>query len=132
MVSGCVWSPGIYQALPLLGETLGVAWERGYLLTISDYLDTPRHNVSSPCQKPVLIKNHVLLHPLSDVQDSLDGTPPVVQTDWIGRETFFPVREKNIFPCQGKTHCALKCNAWCHYNTKDKEDKSRTTHKGDK
>jgi hypothetical protein len=58
--------------------------------------------VPSPCQKPVLIKNHVLLHPLSDVQDSLDGTPPVVQTDWIGRETFFPVREKTFFPVREK------------------------------
>ena len=28
MVSRRMWSPGIYQALRLLGETLDVAWER--------------------------------------------------------------------------------------------------------
>jgi hypothetical protein len=31
MVSGRVWSPGIYLALRLLGKTLDVAWERAFI-----------------------------------------------------------------------------------------------------
>ena len=31
MVSGRAWSPGIYQALRLLGKSLDVAWERGFI-----------------------------------------------------------------------------------------------------
>ena len=31
MVSGCAWSPGIYQALRLLGKSLDVAWERAFI-----------------------------------------------------------------------------------------------------
>ncbi len=31
MVSGRAWSPGIYQALRLLGKTLEVVWERGFI-----------------------------------------------------------------------------------------------------
>jgi hypothetical protein len=31
MVSGRAWSPGIYQALRLLGKSLDVAWERAFI-----------------------------------------------------------------------------------------------------
>ncbi len=31
MESGRAWSPGIYQALRLLGKTLDVAWERSFI-----------------------------------------------------------------------------------------------------
>ena len=31
MVSGRAWSPGIYQALTLLGKTIDVAWARGFI-----------------------------------------------------------------------------------------------------
>ena len=31
MVSGRAWSPGIYQALRLLGKNLDVAWERVFI-----------------------------------------------------------------------------------------------------
>jgi hypothetical protein len=31
MVSGRAWSPGIYQALRLLGKSLDVAWERVFI-----------------------------------------------------------------------------------------------------
>ena len=31
MVSGHAWSPGIYQALRLLGKSLDVAWERAFI-----------------------------------------------------------------------------------------------------
>ena len=34
MVSGRAWSPGIYQALRLLGKSLDVAWEK-VLFTLS-------------------------------------------------------------------------------------------------
>ena len=36
MVSGRAWSPGIYQALRLLGKSLVVAWEK-VLFTISEF-----------------------------------------------------------------------------------------------
>jgi hypothetical protein len=31
MVSGHAWSPGIYQALRLLGKSLDVAWEKAFI-----------------------------------------------------------------------------------------------------
>ncbi len=31
MVSGLAWSPGIYQALRLLGKSLDVAWEKAFI-----------------------------------------------------------------------------------------------------
>ena len=31
MVGGRAWSPGIYQALRLLGKSLDVAWERAFI-----------------------------------------------------------------------------------------------------
>jgi hypothetical protein len=30
IVGGCAWSPGIYQALRLLGRSLDVAWEKAF------------------------------------------------------------------------------------------------------
>jgi hypothetical protein len=33
MVDGCLWSPGVYQTLCLLGKTLEVAWERAFIQT---------------------------------------------------------------------------------------------------
>jgi hypothetical protein len=35
MVSGRAWSPGVYQALRLLGKTLDVAWERAFVRSIT-------------------------------------------------------------------------------------------------
>jgi hypothetical protein len=35
MVSGCAWSPGIYRALRLLGESLDVAWERAFICPLT-------------------------------------------------------------------------------------------------
>ena len=35
MVSGRAWSPGIYRALRLLGETLDVAWERAFIRSLT-------------------------------------------------------------------------------------------------
>jgi hypothetical protein len=35
MVSGCVWSPGIYWALRLLGKSLDVAWERAFICSFT-------------------------------------------------------------------------------------------------
>ncbi len=35
MVSGRVWSPGIYWALRLLGKTLDVAWERAFICPLT-------------------------------------------------------------------------------------------------
>ena len=35
MVSGFAWSPGIYQALRLLGKPLDVAWERDRSFSLS-------------------------------------------------------------------------------------------------
>ena len=31
IVGGCAWSPGIYQALRLLGKSLDVAWEKAFI-----------------------------------------------------------------------------------------------------
>ena len=31
IVGGCAWSPGIYQALRLLGKSLDVAWEKMFI-----------------------------------------------------------------------------------------------------
>ncbi len=31
IVDGCLWSPGVYQLLHLIGKTLEVAWERAFL-----------------------------------------------------------------------------------------------------
>ncbi len=35
MVSGRVWSPGIYRALRLLGKTLDVVWERAFIRSLT-------------------------------------------------------------------------------------------------
>jgi len=35
MVDGRAWSPGIYQALRLLGLSLDVAWERAFIPTLT-------------------------------------------------------------------------------------------------
>ena len=35
MVSGRAWSPGIYQALRLLGMTLDVVWERALICSLT-------------------------------------------------------------------------------------------------
>ncbi len=43
IVGGRAWSPGIYQALRLLGKSLDVAWEKAFI------------RVPTPWQKPVLI-----------------------------------------------------------------------------
>jgi hypothetical protein len=35
MVSGSAWSPGVYQALRLLGKILDVAWERACVCSLT-------------------------------------------------------------------------------------------------
>jgi hypothetical protein len=35
MVSGCAWSPGNYRALRLLGKSLDVAWEIGFICPLT-------------------------------------------------------------------------------------------------
>jgi hypothetical protein len=35
MVCSCAWSPGIYQDLRLMGKTLDVAWERGFICSLT-------------------------------------------------------------------------------------------------
>jgi hypothetical protein len=35
IVSGHAWSPGIFQALRLLGKSLDVAWERVFIHTLT-------------------------------------------------------------------------------------------------
>ena len=35
MVSGNTWSPGVYQALRLLGKTLDLAWERACVCSLT-------------------------------------------------------------------------------------------------
>ncbi len=51
MVSGSAWSPGIYQALRLLGKTLEVVWERGFIhsLTFNLYSSITKLHSGTSC-----------------------------------------------------------------------------------